>query len=828
MGKVRSCEGSNVFVSKQAEKIFSDAVELDIAAREDFLDNTCANDAVLRREVDSLLTAAANADEFFDGFSNRLNEVSIPCTAIDGPDIEQIGPWRLLYLLGRGGMGAVYLAERADHQYQRRVALKLLSSNAADPVSRFRFQAEKNILARLQHDNIAHFIDGAVTENGMPYIVLEYIDGVPLDQYCREKALPIRERLGLFLKVCEAVHYAHRNLVIHRDLKPANVLVDHEGNVKLLDFGIAKISGNNNAHSDLTQIGFRPVTPAYASPEMLRGEEVDVTSDVYSLGVLLYELLTGELPGVADPGNHQTEKAPNKSKIKEMRKLLKGDIYTIILKALKPHKNERYESVRRLSDDIEYYLADKPVIARPESTIYLIKKFLIRHRIAVGVTFLAASALVIITALSVYNVAVKSRQSKIILAERDRAESIKSFLIDIFETADPTKSPKNQTAEEIVNQSFEKINNELLTHPYTKMQLYGVFADIYGNLHLTEKAVLALEKELSIKVSLDGKENTEYVDRLIVLMETLEGAGDYEGSMAKAKESLALSERIHYRGGTARALQGIGRVHHLKGEYSIAEPFFLKAMNINSEVFGEESPELSITLLHLGYLMSHMDNYTESEKYILKSLEITEKTVGEKHHRLGEIYMSLGYTRKLRGDYVGSLNAYQKAIDIFRSIFGDEGGVLQFAYSGLAAVHKNMGEYDLAKKLWDKAIEIASIHNPENPNMGLFLADKAGVHRQLGEYVEAVKLFERAIPIVREGLPNHWYLYIYQLRYGHCLAKLKRFDEAEPLVIESVSKLRDMRGADNRTTIEAVNAAVEMYTDWGRQEEVKKYSAMLY
>lgn len=829
MRKVKGCEGNNVFVSKQAEKIFSDAVELDFATREAFLNNTCANDAALRQEVDSLLMAAANADEFFDGFSNRLTEVSIPRVAVDNPDIEQIGPWRLLYLLGRGGMGAVYLAERADHQYQRRVALKLLSSNAADPVSRFRFQAEKHILARLQHDNIAHFIDGAVTENGTPYIVLEYIDGFPLDQYCREKALPIRDRLGLFLKVCEAVHYAHRNLVIHRDLKPANVLVDQEGNVKLLDFGIAKINDNQGAHSDLTQISFRPVTPAYASPEMLDGGEVDITSDVYSLGIMLHELQIGGTPDLSGKhSNAHGKSIPSVCQSAGKRvPSAKSELGAIIAKATKPARNERYESVKQLSDDVRNYLSGKPVSAKPDKTIYIASKLIIRHKLAASFAAFALIALLLITGLTTRFAITTSQQAKEIAEERDRAEAIKSFLINILKSADPDEAPKDISVRELVIQNFDLLNDQFTDQPHLKLELLDAFIDVFVVLRLLEETMEAQAMQMELVKQVYGTASSQYAKSLIEMSAHYEKIGKLDESLKLAEQALILCQELNNDEYAAVAHQRIGRAYHIMGRYEQAKDNYEKALLLNTKIFGENNFLVSGNLLDLGSLANHQGFYDIAEQNVRKSLAIRENLLGKNHSDIGEVLLSLGAVLSSKGQIDEAIEINKRTLALWEMHFGPDNRYSQFVINNLGHDYRRRGDYSAAKDAFEKAANLVRKFTPGHPNMGFVLSNLAEVNQLLGDHTTAVVNYRDALQILQDELPTHWKVQYVKLQLGISLGRLNQFSDAEALFVPAIEVLKSTSEFSQESMEKALMSIGEIYQSAGKPETAKQYLAML-
>ena len=390
--------------------MFEQVRELSESERPAFLTKTCDGDEELRREVESLLASEAKAGEFIDRRSLFFSAETLPETGVSVPTGQLIGHYRVLREIGRGGMGAVYLAERADRQYEKQVAIKLIKRGMdTDSVLRH-FWNERQILAGFDHPNIARLFDGGMTEDGLPYFVMEFVEGVPITKYCEERALPISDRLQLFREVCAAVSYAHRHLVIHRDIKPSNILLTNEGVPKLLDFGIAKIlQAEGEAATIATATGFGVMTPEYASPEQLAGRAVTTASDVYSLGMVLYELLTGRHPyRLESRSPHEiaraiTEQEPTKpstaiakaenSKF-EIRnsKFLKGDLDNITLMALRKEPERRYQSVEQFSEDIRRHLEALPVRAGKDTLSYRAAKFVSRNR-----ALTASAALVVVS-----------------------------------------------------------------------------------------------------------------------------------------------------------------------------------------------------------------------------------------------------------------------------------------------------------------------------------------------------------------------------------------------------------------------------------------------
>lgn len=491
-------------ISERAAEIFHEAQALDPETRDQLVDELCGNDAELLQEV-RLLLAAANESEAY--FENLAGKVSLGALSDDDrplPENKIIGQWRLKKRIGRGGMGAVYLAERADEHYEQQAALKILPTGLDSDQARARFLVERQILARLVHDNIARLLDGGVTEDGIPYFVMDYVEGLPIDEYCKQQNLSLKERLLLILDVARAAQFAHRNLIIHRDLKPSNVLVAAGGKVRLLDFGIAKMLQPEPTAAQLTQFAHRPATPAFASPEMLRGEPVDVTCDVYSIGALMYVLLAGEVPlryeglTVAEMYDQAAELIP--PPISRFNSRLSGDIDAIVAKALAKLPEERYESVESLANDIRNYLNGLPVTAKAPSALYRVGKFLKRHRHGVSFAAFAAVALVTIAGLAVKSAVTADRQAREISLERDRAERISDFIASIFRDADPYSNDASGSlsAIDLLRQSEARLDARQSIDSSTRVELFVTLGQSYIGLQDNESGVRGLEKALQL------------------------------------------------------------------------------------------------------------------------------------------------------------------------------------------------------------------------------------------------------------------------------------------------------------------------------------------
>ncbi|MEM7198834.1 MAG: serine/threonine-protein kinase [Planctomycetota bacterium] len=382
---------------RRAEAIFVDAQERQGAARRAFLDQACGDDAALRQEVESLL----DADEATGAFLDEPLRASPSVLDEPLPIGAQVGRYRLLELLGEGGMGQVFLAERADGAYEQQVALKLIKPDMAIETLRQRFRQERQALAQLQHPGIARILDGGETDDGWPYLVMEYVDGLPIDRDCAQRQRSLDERLSMFRRICDAVHAAHRNLIVHRDLKPSNILVTAAGAPVLLDFGIAKLLAQDHNRPDITRTGGRPMTPRWASPEQVMGDPTTTAMDVYSLGAILYFLLAGAPPYHDAPEAAITQAVlrgapPPPSAVAAdpaRRRRVSGDLDAIVARALHRDPQQRYATVEHLADDLLRHLGSLPVQARPATLAYRTRCYLRRNRVLVGAGVLTAASL---------------------------------------------------------------------------------------------------------------------------------------------------------------------------------------------------------------------------------------------------------------------------------------------------------------------------------------------------------------------------------------------------------------------------------------------------
>ena len=721
-------------------EVFQAALDLCAAERAAYLDAVCTGDAELRREVESLLAASAESGHF-----DRLAERFEVQYAEDKAMPAHIGPYRLLRELGRGGMGTVYLAVREDDQLKQAVALKVFHAGAQRPDLVERFLAERQILAQLDHPHIARLFFGGVTEpvpgaqGRQPYFAMEYVKGEPLTDYCDVHHLGINVRLRLFLNVCEAVQHAHRHLVVHRDLKPTNILVTEDGIVKLLDFGIAKLLDEALILNTvpLTQTGLRLMTPEYASPEQVRGEAVTTATDVYQLGVLLYELLTGRRPYCL-PSRllHEVERIiceepPEKpstavtrieareldderaavtgpelasrvraTTVEHLRRRLSGDLDTIVLMAMRKEPERRYVSAEALAEDLRLHLEGLPVRARPDTLGYRAAKFARRHRFGVAATALIA----LLVAGFAVTMAIQARR---VAQERDRAEEATAFVIDLFEDFSPEQAQGSTvTTRDLLDRRAARIQTGLRDQPILQARLLDALGEIYqlrGHFPEAESLLregLALRLEHLAANHLDVAESRHHLGIL------LSEKDDYKGAEPLLREALATYRRVlgseHPR--VSYVLDELATLHRTRGDLDGAETLYRELLETYRP--GESDIDRAIALLFLGKIHVEKGHFDEAERLLETSLAIRRKLFGEAHPGVANSLDGLGELMQARGDYPAAERIYREAYVIRQRVFEEAHPDRAASLTKLGSILYDQGRYVEAEPLLHNAIAI--------------------------------------------------------------------------------------------------------------------------
>jgi len=580
--------------STQEEQIFEEALEKPSEAeRSAFLDEACRNHPELRARLALLLEGHFRAEKFLNDRSDSLR------ASADEAIGSFIGRYKLLEKIGEGGFGAVYAAEQKE-PVKRRVALKIIKLGMDTKQVVARFEAERQALALMDHPNIAKVHDGGATETGRPYFVMELVRGVPITNYCDENKLSVRERLALFMRVCQAVQHAHQKGIIHRDLKPSNILVTVNDGVavpKVIDFGVAKATQQELTEKTiLTQFHHFIGTPAYMSPEQaeMTSLDIDTRSDIYSLGVLLYELLTGRTPfdakelleagldamrriirekepvrpstRVGTLGADELTTAAKRRHIDPPRliKSLRGDLDWIVMKALDKDRTRRYETANALALDIRRHLADEPVSASAPSASYRFSKFAQRNKTALGVAATMAAILVIATVASTWQAIRATRERDAKEQARQEAEAISTFLTKLFRSPDPKRDGRTNTVAEYLNRAARKIESELASQPARRAHLQTVLGATYDALGLDREAFLVLSNALNYYLATLGREHPTTIQAMHNLAISVHASGQLDKALQLQEEELALSRKVNgpKHSSTLDAMNGLALSYH--------------------------------------------------------------------------------------------------------------------------------------------------------------------------------------------------------------------------------------------------------------------------
>jgi serine/threonine-protein kinase len=742
------------------EDVFAEVAALPEGERDRRLAELCGRDLELRSEIASLLAADASAGDF-------LERSPIPADAAPPPSSAlglRLGPWRVVSRLGQGGMADVYLGARDDGEFHRQVAVKIFRQDADRAGLVDRFRAERQILASLDHPNIARLLDGGTTADGLPYLVMEHIDGIPIDRYCRERNLGIDARIDLFRQVCAAVQYAHQNLVVHRDIKPSNILVTPDGRPHLLDFGIAKLLEGSALADPPTRTGQRLMTPHYASPEQVEGRPVTTASDVYSLGVLLYVLLTGSLPYRLDPGRVgaveqavlEQEPAPPSHALAAGGgdRRLAGDLDNIVLMALRKEPRRRYPSVELLAEDLRLYREGMPVRARPATWSYRTARFVGRHRVGVG---LAAGLFLLVLALAVgmtLQAARLARQRDEIRRERDKAVEVARLLENVFAVSDPNKARgETITARELLDQGAARVQGELKGQPEVQAALAATIGKAYANLGLNDRSLPLIERSLTLRRRIYGAEHPDVAESLDALGILAQVRGDLDRAEALHRQALAMREKLLGPDDPAVAdtLNSLGTDLCAKAQYAAAEPLFRRALALNRRRFGNAHPEVATNLGNLGLLEKQLGHHAAAEALYREALAIMRQVYGPAHPSIALQLNNLATLQMERGDFAAAEASYREALAVAHRLYGEEHPDIALQLHNLGSLAAYRGDSAGAEALLRRSLEMRrKLLGPEHEQVSLGLNNLARVLEERGELAAARPLYEESLRIARK------------------------------------------------------------------------------
>ena len=710
-------------------------LEPEAAARE--LAGLAGEDAPLRARLARALAAARAeaadgpfsrpaAERFAVLFAEEPEAAAAAGALAAGADL---GAWQVEGELGRGGMGTVYAVRRADGQYEQRAALKLLRGAVDEPASRERFRRERQILARLEHPAIARLLDGGVAGDGRPYLVMERVDGAPITDWCDAHRLGVEERLRRFLGVLDAVEHAHRNLVIHRDLKPSNIFVTGGGEVKLLDFGVAKLLDEEDS-GELTRTRARaPLTPQYAAPEQITGEPVTTATDVYALGLVLYELLAGARPyrlasdsalelerrivaGNLSPPSAAAARAGAEGAARRaltpdrLARRLVGDLDAVVLRALAREPERRYRSATELRRDLEAHLAGRPVAARPDSVAYRARKFVRRHRL--GVAASAALGLLLVAGLAATAVALAESRER--LAQARRAEAIKDFLVGLLAEADPAQGTRpDRTLAELLETGEQRLASELADQPRTRAELALTLGTIERNLGHYERAAGLLAEAKGLTEREFGPTSPEAGRVLFALGDLDYWRDDYAGALAQHRAALAIFAVAgpEFRGDLADAHSNVGAALRQLGSYPEAITEESEALELDRELYGAESLPAADDEEALALLLHTVGRGRDALPRIEHALAVRRRGLSGDHPKIASALETLGLIEAELGQVDAAIAALEGSLEIRRRAYGPEHPQIVESLNGLASTLADAGRLDRALVVRREAYALA-------------------------------------------------------------------------------------------------------------------------
>jgi eukaryotic-like serine/threonine-protein kinase len=744
------------------EDLFARAVALEPTARDELLAGV---DAELRAEVEAMIAATAPL----------AIERLAPGDARDAMIGRVIGRWRIVGVLGRGGMASVYRAARADGEYHQQGALKLVSPGSWRPEMVDRFRTERQVLAQLTHPNIARLVDGGLTDDGRPYLVMEIVDGAPITEWCTARRLAVADRLRLFRTVCEAVQHAHGMLVVHRDLKPANTFVTTAGEVKLLDFGIAKLLEPSAFGVDaLATREPAPLTPEYAAPEQMFGGVITTATDVYSLGVLLYELLTGSRPyRLEGKSLVETEREIMSATVAPPSRQLglrRGDdLDSIVLTALRAQPERRYTSAGQLGEDIGHYLDGLPVSARPDTLAYRARRFVGRNRAGVAAAVAFAVSLAAFGVIATWQARRAAEERDAAQLERDKAEKVVGLLVDLFERSNPNIRPDGDkmSIRQFLAKSEPVVLEKLDDQPLVRARMRQVFGLIHEARDEPAEARAAFQRALYEQLPLVGPDDPDAIESLYQLGVLREGAGE--------------SER--------------------------AGVLLFDALDRSVRVFGENDDRTARTLLALAQVaLDNRNNAAWLDKapgFIERAYAIRRRVLPPDHPHLADTLGVLAQYHAAKGDTTRARQLYSEALAMFRTPEERRNKTaieLLYYYGELLS---GIGVFDESLALQRESIELSkSVYGADSLPVAERLHDLATTLMFSGRNVDGDRVFRDSYERVRAALgEHHWKAYNIQRDIAWNLALEERYDEALDWIDRSIAAIATAPGNNNAGTL---------------------------
>jgi len=825
---------------EQIQTLFHEAAERPAPEQLAFLQSACGDDPSLLAEVLALLEEDSRGASLLDRGVAHAAYQMVGDAVHASIRTKQFGPYRIKEILGEGGMGVVYLAERDD--LGNLVAIKVLRDAWLSPARRERFSIEQRILAQLNHHGIARLYDANTLEDGTPWFVMEYVDGVPLTDYCSENNSSIDERLRLLRLVCEAVQYAHQHALIHRDLKPSNILVKRDGSVRLLDFGIAKQIEELDVPVNQTRTALRLMTPAYAAPEQIRGERTGVQTDVYALGVILYELLAGRLPfdlshmtdaeaavaitmqEPAKPSIAAQDTAENTNEQTHLPAATKAawsDLDVLCLTAMHKDPARRYQSVEAFIRDVDHYLKGEPLEAQPDSLRYTLGKFANRHWQAVSA---AVAVLAIVVGLVIFYTVRLTTARNAALAEAARTQRIERFMTNLFQGGDPSAGPADDLRVVTLLDRGVQEARSLDTEPAVQAEMYETLGGIYQKLGRFDQADSLLEPSLAKRKSLFGSDSPETAKSILALGSLRDAQAKYDeaeklirqaldintrrlprNDPAIAKAQLALGRLLEDRGAytqsiaileqtaqrystpgsspadLADTLHELANANYYAGHYEVSDALNQRVLAMYKEIYGDRHPRVADILINLGAVRYDLGHYSEAERYDRQALDIVQAWYGKDNADTAADLTILARALVFENRFDEATGLLQQSLEIKERKFGKVHPSVASTLNELGNVASKEGKYDDAEGYFTRMADIYRQIYPDGHYLvGIAISNLASVYTAREQWSRAEPLYREAIRIYSEKQgPTHVNVGIARIKLGRTLLRQQRYAEAE-------------------------------------------------
>ena len=805
---------------ERLKELFADVLEMSDGTREEFITSLRQKEPDLATELASLLAAHTRTDSF-------LSPLHIPPPLSESTERvgKFIGPYRILREVAQGGMGEVYEAIRDDGVFKKQVAVKFVRVGMSRGRLLERFQRERQTLAHLEHPNIARLLDGGTTDEGIPYLVMEFVDGERIDDYCDKQRLSIEKRLELFLTVCSAVQYAHQRLVVHRDVKPSNILVTPDGEPKLLDFGIAKLLTREDAspESEMTRTGVNAFTPEYASPEQVRGEDVTTSSDVYSLGVLLYKLLTGRKPykvkselfhdvaaailesDAIKPSSKEPVIAAPEGK-ERVSRILAGDLDNILLMALRKEPARRYASVEQFAEDIRRYLRRLPISARANTLPYRTAKFVRRNRVGV-----LAASLVVLSLLG--GLVATLYQVQVARKEKARAETINGFLKKMLSYSNPMLHLPGDKAETTMKEALDEAarrieSGEMSDQPDVKAELVKIIGESYGYQGRYDLWERYQRDYVSTQEQLYGQNDPRTLVARSAWAALLGRKGDMVNAEKSFREILPLLRAALHAGtiqavALENALNNFGYLRRMQGDSREAEGLFREVLSLGSLLPPEEQYIVEVTRSTLASALADQGKFNEALETSREAATECRRLGFTTKPDFGFVLTVLGGFLTEKGLLTEADSTLREAELIFRRLLAPSSLWLGDNLRNQSSLCYLQGKYDEAEQKVDETLRIYhESFGDHYDNFPTALSIRGLILNKTGRAVEAEKTLREAVRLRVELLPKgHFFTALAKGALGECLLTQKRYAEAGPLLEESYNNLRATQGPDNPRTL---------------------------